>query len=155
MLSYNRANRAVAILCNHQRAAPKNFSKQMENLQNKVSGLVWWWTICYTQFTTYHWSFFNSNGLTLSQCRINLGRYFRNLYTYMCTFLCSKQFKLCLFIMSLMLTQLVHHWNDWLLTIEFPLLCYYYCKSAIFFKNWKIFLESVKCQIIFVVFSPS
>ena len=61
----------------------------------------------------------------------------------MCTFLCSKQFKLCLFIMSLMLTQLVHHWNDWLLTIEFPLLCYYYCKSAIFFKNWKIFLESV------------
>lgn len=36
LLSYNRANRAVAILCNHQRAAPKNFSKQMENLQNKV-----------------------------------------------------------------------------------------------------------------------
>ncbi|XP_078335773.1 DNA topoisomerase I, mitochondrial-like isoform X2 [Crassostrea virginica] len=36
MLSYNRANRAVAILCNHQRAAPKNFSKQMENLQNKI-----------------------------------------------------------------------------------------------------------------------
>ena len=37
MLSYNRANRAVAILCNHQRAAPKNFSKQMENLMAKVS----------------------------------------------------------------------------------------------------------------------
>lgn len=36
LLSYNRANRAVAVLCNHQRAAPKNFSKQMENLQNKV-----------------------------------------------------------------------------------------------------------------------
>ena len=36
VLSYNRANRAVAVLCNHQRAAPKNFSKQMENLQNKV-----------------------------------------------------------------------------------------------------------------------
>ncbi|XP_048745493.2 DNA topoisomerase I, mitochondrial-like [Ostrea edulis] len=36
LLSYNRANRAVAILCNHQRAAPKNFSKQMENLQNKI-----------------------------------------------------------------------------------------------------------------------
>jgi len=36
MLSYNRANRAVAVLCNHQRAAPKNFSKQMENLQNKI-----------------------------------------------------------------------------------------------------------------------
>lgn len=36
MLSYNRANRAVAILCNHQRAAPKNFSKQMENLMGKI-----------------------------------------------------------------------------------------------------------------------
>ena len=36
MLSYNRANRAVAILCNHQRAAPKNFSKQMENIMAKV-----------------------------------------------------------------------------------------------------------------------
>ena len=36
MLQYNRANRAVAILCNHQRAAPKTFDKQMENLMNKV-----------------------------------------------------------------------------------------------------------------------
>ena len=36
ILSYNRANRAVAVLCNHQRAAPKNFDKQMENLQNKI-----------------------------------------------------------------------------------------------------------------------
>ncbi|XP_064610654.1 DNA topoisomerase I, mitochondrial-like [Liolophura sinensis] len=36
LLSYNRANRAVAVLCNHQRAVPKNFSKQMENLQNKI-----------------------------------------------------------------------------------------------------------------------
>ena len=36
MLSYNRANRAVAVLCNHQRAAPKNFDKQMQNLQDKV-----------------------------------------------------------------------------------------------------------------------
>lgn len=35
-LSYNRANRAVAVLCNHQRAAPKNFDKQMENIQNKI-----------------------------------------------------------------------------------------------------------------------
>jgi len=35
-LAYNRANRAVAILCNHQRAVPKNFDKQMENLQSKV-----------------------------------------------------------------------------------------------------------------------
>ena len=37
LLSYNRANRKVAILCNHQRAAPKNFDKQMENLQVKVN----------------------------------------------------------------------------------------------------------------------
>ena len=36
MLSYNRANRSVAILCNHQRAAPKNFSKQMETIMAKV-----------------------------------------------------------------------------------------------------------------------
>ncbi|GFS25449.1 DNA topoisomerase 1 [Elysia marginata] len=36
MLSYNRANRAVAILCNHQRAVPKTFEKSMENLQNKI-----------------------------------------------------------------------------------------------------------------------
>lgn len=37
LLSYNRANRAVAILCNHQRAVPKTFSNSMENLQKKVS----------------------------------------------------------------------------------------------------------------------
>ena len=42
ILSYNRANRQVAILCNHQRAAPKNFDKQMENLQGKVGGLGGW-----------------------------------------------------------------------------------------------------------------
>jgi len=36
MLSYNRANRAVAILCNHQRAVPKSFEKSMENLQKKI-----------------------------------------------------------------------------------------------------------------------
>ncbi|XP_057291421.1 DNA topoisomerase I, mitochondrial-like isoform X2 [Hydractinia symbiolongicarpus] len=35
-LQYNRANRAVAILCNHQRAAPKTFDKQMENLVAKL-----------------------------------------------------------------------------------------------------------------------
>ena len=37
ILSYNRANRAVALLCNHQRAVPKTFAKSMENLQNKVN----------------------------------------------------------------------------------------------------------------------
>ena len=33
ILSYNRANRAVAILCNHQRAPPKTFEKSMMNLR--------------------------------------------------------------------------------------------------------------------------
>ncbi|XP_022671948.1 DNA topoisomerase 1-like isoform X2 [Varroa destructor] len=36
MLAYNRANRAVAVLCNHQRAVPKTFEKSMENLQKKI-----------------------------------------------------------------------------------------------------------------------
>ncbi|OCT62825.1 DNA topoisomerase 1 isoform X1 [Xenopus laevis] len=36
ILSYNRANRAVAILCNHQRAPPKTFEKSMMNLQGKI-----------------------------------------------------------------------------------------------------------------------
>ncbi|UYV76959.1 TOP1 [Cordylochernes scorpioides] len=37
LLAYNRANRAVAILCNHQRSVPKTFSKQMETLQQKLN----------------------------------------------------------------------------------------------------------------------
>ncbi|XP_062335733.1 DNA topoisomerase I, mitochondrial isoform X2 [Osmerus eperlanus] len=37
VLSYNRANRAVAILCNHQRAAPKTFEKSMQLLKDKMS----------------------------------------------------------------------------------------------------------------------
>lgn len=36
LLSYNRANRAVAVLCNHQRAPPKTFEQSMANLQVKV-----------------------------------------------------------------------------------------------------------------------
>ncbi|XP_042562371.1 DNA topoisomerase 1-like [Clupea harengus] len=36
ILSYNRANRAVALLCNHQRAPPKTFEKTMQNLQTKI-----------------------------------------------------------------------------------------------------------------------
>ncbi|NWX04427.1 TOP1M topoisomerase, partial [Caloenas nicobarica] len=36
LLSYNRANRAVAILCNHQRSIPKTFEKSMQNLQAKI-----------------------------------------------------------------------------------------------------------------------
>ena len=36
MLSYNRANRAVALLCNHQRAVPKTHDTSMANLQGKI-----------------------------------------------------------------------------------------------------------------------
>lgn len=36
LLAYNRANRAVAILCNHQRAVPKTHSKSMENIREKI-----------------------------------------------------------------------------------------------------------------------
>lgn len=36
MLSYNRANRAVAVLCNHQRAVPKTHEKSMGNLHDKI-----------------------------------------------------------------------------------------------------------------------
>ncbi|KAL9693563.1 hypothetical protein quinque_012848 [Culex quinquefasciatus] len=36
MLAYNRANRAVAILCNHQRAVPKTHDKSMSNLKEKI-----------------------------------------------------------------------------------------------------------------------
>ncbi|XP_014247767.1 DNA topoisomerase I, mitochondrial isoform X1 [Cimex lectularius] len=36
-LAYNRANRAVAILCNHQRSVPKSHQKSMENLKEKIS----------------------------------------------------------------------------------------------------------------------
>ncbi|KAM3720692.1 DNA topoisomerase [Dirofilaria immitis] len=36
LLCYNRANRQVAILCNHQRAVPKSHEKSMENLGTKI-----------------------------------------------------------------------------------------------------------------------
>lgn len=36
MLSYNRANREVAILCNHQRAVPKTHDKSMANMEEKI-----------------------------------------------------------------------------------------------------------------------
>ncbi|XP_038198554.1 DNA topoisomerase I, mitochondrial isoform X3 [Arvicola amphibius] len=36
VLAYNRANRAVAVLCNHQRAIPKTFEKSMQKLQQKI-----------------------------------------------------------------------------------------------------------------------
>lgn len=37
ILSYNRANRAVAILCNHQRSVPKTHGKSMDNLKEKIN----------------------------------------------------------------------------------------------------------------------
>lgn len=37
MLSFNRANRDVAVLCNHQRAAPKGHEQQMGRIQDRVS----------------------------------------------------------------------------------------------------------------------
>ncbi|KAI8999966.1 eukaryotic DNA topoisomerase I [Gaertneriomyces semiglobifer] len=39
LLSYQRANRQVAILCNHQRAVPKSHSTSMAKLQDKIRGL--------------------------------------------------------------------------------------------------------------------
>ncbi|EDV21656.1 uncharacterized protein TRIADDRAFT_30199, partial [Trichoplax adhaerens] len=36
ILIYNRSNRAVAILCNHQRTVSKTFDKQMSNLREKI-----------------------------------------------------------------------------------------------------------------------
>jgi DNA topoisomerase-1 len=36
ILAYNRANRQVAILCNHQRSIPKTHGNQMNRLQDKV-----------------------------------------------------------------------------------------------------------------------
>ncbi|KAG5877637.1 DNA topoisomerase 1, partial [Gonioctena quinquepunctata] len=36
ILFYNRANRAVAILCNHQRSVPKSHEKWMEKLKEKI-----------------------------------------------------------------------------------------------------------------------
>lgn len=35
MLAYNRANREVAVLCNHQRAVPKTYEQSMEKLKIK------------------------------------------------------------------------------------------------------------------------
>jgi DNA topoisomerase-1 len=36
VLAYNRANREVAVLCNHQRAVPKRHDDQMLRVSNKV-----------------------------------------------------------------------------------------------------------------------
>ncbi|GJJ70302.1 DNA topoisomerase I [Entomortierella parvispora] len=39
LLAYNRANREVAILCNHQRAVSKGHAGQMEKIQDKIRAL--------------------------------------------------------------------------------------------------------------------
>ena len=36
ILAYNRANRLVAVLCNHQRAVPKTHGQQMEKMDDKA-----------------------------------------------------------------------------------------------------------------------
>lgn len=36
ILAYNRANRQVAILCNHQKSVSKNHSQSMNNMKRKV-----------------------------------------------------------------------------------------------------------------------
>ncbi|KAI9188080.1 DNA topoisomerase 1 [Blastocladiella emersonii ATCC 22665] len=36
VLAYNRANREVAVLCNHQRTVSKGFGQQMERIRNKL-----------------------------------------------------------------------------------------------------------------------
>jgi DNA topoisomerase I len=36
ILAYNRANREVAVLCNHQRAVPKTHGQQMEKMGDKI-----------------------------------------------------------------------------------------------------------------------
>lgn len=36
VLTYNQANRAVAILCNHKRTAPKSFDEQMQKADEKI-----------------------------------------------------------------------------------------------------------------------
>lgn len=44
--AYNHANRLVAILCNHQRSAPKTHDQSMEKMKYKVRVMlrVGWWT---------------------------------------------------------------------------------------------------------------
>lgn len=39
MLAYNRANKEVAILCNHQRSVPKSFEGSMEKLEAEMEGI--------------------------------------------------------------------------------------------------------------------
>jgi DNA topoisomerase-1 len=40
VLAYNRANREVAVLCNHQRSVPKGHGNQMGKIKEKVNIFV-------------------------------------------------------------------------------------------------------------------
>jgi len=40
--AYNKANRLVAILCNHQRSAPKTHDQSMEKMRHKVCFALRW-----------------------------------------------------------------------------------------------------------------
>ncbi len=40
MLAYNRANRMVAILCNHQRSVPKGHETQVEKLDGEIETIA-------------------------------------------------------------------------------------------------------------------
>jgi DNA topoisomerase-1 len=40
ILAYNRANRLVAVLCNHQRSVSKGHSAAMEKMSDKVSFIL-------------------------------------------------------------------------------------------------------------------
>ena len=40
---YNHANRMVAILCNHQRAAPKTHDQSMAKMKEKVQMIILLW----------------------------------------------------------------------------------------------------------------
>jgi len=45
ILAYNQANRAVALLCNHQRMPPKNYNQQVVRMKQRVSYFSWMlWT---------------------------------------------------------------------------------------------------------------
>ena len=39
LAAYNRANRMVAILCNHQRAVPKTHEQSMSKMRDKVTAI--------------------------------------------------------------------------------------------------------------------
>ena len=59
ILAYNRANREVAILCNHQRTVSKTFDNQMNRIEDKVSDAFFYLIviICVRLLLTLHGCF--------------------------------------------------------------------------------------------------